>query len=49
MSDYRPPVQEYIEACEALLESNELTEEEAEVVEEMYGRIADKFLDDSKP
>jgi hypothetical protein len=48
MSDYRPPVQEYIDACEALLESNELTDEEAEVVEEMYGRIADKFLDDDK-
>jgi hypothetical protein len=49
MSDYRPPVQEYIDAAEALLEINELTEEEAEMVEEMYGRIADKFLDDGKP
>jgi hypothetical protein len=48
MSNYRPPVQEYIDACEALLESNELTEEETEVVEEMYGRIADKFLDDDE-
>jgi hypothetical protein len=39
-----------IDACEAVLEINELTEEEAEVVEEMYGcRIADKFLNDDKP
>ena len=49
MPDYRQSVQEYLDACEALLEINELTEEEAEVVEEMYGRIADKFLDDGKP
>ena len=45
MSDYRQAVQEYMRACEALLEINELTDEEAEAVEEMYGQIADKFLD----
>jgi hypothetical protein len=43
MPDYRQPVQEYIDACESLLEINELTEEEAEAVEEMFGRIPDKF------
>jgi hypothetical protein len=32
----------------ALLKINELTDEEAEAVEEMYGQIADKFLDDGK-
>ena len=49
MPDYRLPVQEYIRACEALLQINELSNEEAEAVEEMFGRIADKFLDDGKP
>ncbi len=49
MRDYRLPVQEYIRVCEALLQINELSNEEAEAVEEMFGRIADKFLDDGKP
>ena len=49
MPDYRLPVQEYIRACEALLQINELSNEEAEAVEEMFGRIADKFLDDGQP
>jgi hypothetical protein len=48
MPDYRRPVQEYIDACQALVEMNELTQEEAEAVEEMYGWIADKFLDDGE-
>jgi hypothetical protein len=48
MPDYRQPVQDYIAACEALLEIAELSEKEAEVVEEMYGQIADKFLDDGE-
>jgi hypothetical protein len=43
MPDYRQPVLEYIRACEAVLELGELSEEEAEAVEEMFGRIADKF------
>ena len=47
MPDYRQPVQEYLDACEALLKINELTEEEAEAVEEMFGRIAGKFLDEA--
>ena len=46
MSDYHQSVQDYIRACEALLKINELSNEEAEAVEEMFGRIADKFLDD---
>ena len=46
MPDYRQPIQEYMHACEALLKIPELTDDEAEVVEEMYGQIADKFLDD---
>ena len=49
MPDYRQPVQEYMRACEALLELGELSEEEAEAVEEMFGQIADKFLDDVRP
>ena len=46
MSDHRQPVQEYMRGCEALLKLAELSDEEAEAVEEMYGQIADKFLDD---
>ena len=49
MAEYRPSVQDYIRACEALLKIGELSDEEAEVVEEMFGRIANKFLDDGKP
>ena len=49
MSDYCQSVQDYIRACEALLKLGELSNEEAEVVEEMFGRIADKYLDDGKP
>ena len=45
MSDYRQPVQDYMRACEALLKVDKLTDDEAEAVEEMYGQIADKFLD----
>ena len=45
MPDYRQPIQEYIRACEALLKI-ELSNEETEAVEEMYGRIADKFIKD---
>jgi hypothetical protein len=45
MPDYRQPIQEYMRACEALLRLGELSNEEAETVEEMFGRIADKFLD----
>ena len=48
MPDYRQPVREYMRACEALLKVGELSNEEAETVEEMYGQIADKFLDDAR-
>ena len=49
MPDYRQPIQEYMRACEGLLKLGELTNEEAEAVEEMFGRIAEKFLNDDKP
>lgn len=45
MPNYRQPVQEYMRACEALLNINELSNEEAEAVEAIFGQIADKFLD----
>jgi hypothetical protein len=44
MSEYRHPIQDYMRACEALLNIGELSNEEAEAVEVMFGRIADKFL-----
>ena len=37
MPDYRQPIQEYMRVCEALLKINELSNEEAEAVEEMFG------------
>lgn len=43
---YRQPIQNYLLACEALLKMDELSNDEAEAVEEMFGQIADKFLDD---
>jgi len=46
MPGYRQAVQEYMRACEALLKINELSNEEAEAVEEMYGRLADRFPND---
>lgn len=49
MPDYRQPIVEYIRVCEALLKISELSDEEAEIVEEMFGRIAVKFLNDEKP
>ena len=49
MSIHRQSVQDYIGACEALLQLGELSNEEAEAVEQMFGRIADKFLDDGMP
>jgi hypothetical protein len=49
MSDHHQSVQDYIRACEALLKLGELSNEEAEAVEEMFGRIAVKFLNDGKP
>ena len=49
MSIHHQSVQDYMRACEALLKLSELSEKEAEAVEEMFGRIADKFLDDGKP
>src|SRR5689334_5843218 len=44
VSEYRQPIQDYMHACEALLNIGELSNEEAEAVEVMFGRIAEKFL-----
>ena len=41
---YRECVSEYIRACEALLNSSELSEDEQEVVEEMTYRILEERL-----
>ena len=49
MPDYCRPVQDYMRACEVLLELGQLSQEEAEAVEEMFGRIAERFLDDGTP
>ena len=49
MPDYCQPVQDYMRACEVLLKLSALSQEEAEAVEEMFGRIAEKFLDDGPP
>ena len=49
MSIHHQSVQDYIRACEALLKLGELSDKEAEAVEEMFGRIAERFLDDGKP
>ena len=42
MSTYRQSVHDYIRACEALLNSSELSEDEQEVVEEMTHRILEE-------
>ena len=47
--DYCQPVQDYMRACEVLLKLGALSQEEAEAVEEMFGRIAERFLDDGNP
>ena len=48
MSIHHQSVQDYIRACEALLKLGELSNAEAEAVEKMFGRIADKFLNDGE-
>ena len=44
MSNYRQNVQDYIRACEALLQSGELSDEEMQAVQEMVDRISEKLL-----
>ena len=46
MPEYRQPVQEYMRACEALLKINELSNEEAEAVEECLVRLPINFSTD---
>ena len=41
---YRESVSDYIRACEALLASSELSEDEQEVVGEMTRRILEEML-----
>jgi len=47
--DYSQPVQDYMRVCEALLKLDTLSQEEAEAVEEMFGKIAVRFLADGTP
>jgi len=47
--DYCQPVQDNMRVCEALLKLDTLSQEEAEAVEEMFGKIAVRFLADGKP
>ena len=49
MSNYHPSVQEYIQACEALLSVGELSDAETLVVEQMMDRLSDEILNDGKP
>ena len=52
MSMYRPSVNDYIRACEALLTSPDLSNHEMEAVEAMMTRLSDALLssgEDTKP
>jgi DNA-binding CsgD family transcriptional regulator len=44
MSGHRQRVREYVQASEALLESDELSDAEMEMVQEMFYRISEKLL-----
>ena len=51
MSIPRPSVREYVQASEVLLKLDDLTDAEMEAVEEMLGRLSEKFNsgNDGKP
>ena len=52
MSAHRQSVREYVQATQALLELDELTDAELEVVQEMVNRICERLLnseDDGEP
>ena len=52
MSIYRQSVHDYIRACEALLDSPDLSGHEMQAVEDMMTRISDELLssgEDAKP
>ena len=49
MSNFRPTVQEYIRACEALLKIGNLSDAETLAVEQMMNRLSDELLNDGKP
>jgi hypothetical protein len=44
MSGHRPRVREYVQASEALLEMDELSDAEMELVQDMLYRIFEKLL-----
>ena len=51
MSIPRPSVREYVQASELLLKLDDLTDAEMEAVEEMLGRLSERFNSgiDGKP
>ena len=52
MPDHRHSVREYVRACEALLQTEELSDQEMHAVEEMLNRLSKKLLNsenDGKP
>lgn len=49
MSIYRQSVQDYIRACEALLNTDELTDAEIQAIEAMVVRLSEKLLNDGEP
>ncbi len=46
MSNYRQSVQDYMQASEALLETDELTDDKMEAVQQMLDRVSEKLLND---
>ena len=44
MPIYRQSVQDYLRACEALLDSPDLSDHEMQAVEEMAARLSDELL-----
>ena len=46
MSDYCQSVQDYLRASEALLQREELSDEETGAIEDMLDRLHDKLLND---
>ena len=48
MSNYRPLVQDYVRASEALLKIGELSDQEMQAVQEMLDRVSEKLLNDGE-
>lgn len=49
MSIYRQSVQDYIRACEALLNTDELTDAAIQAIEVMVVRLSEKLLNNDEP